>query len=199
MKAPGRGFSLIELVVAVAIFGVLAAVGVPAFASWISNMKIKGTAESIQAGLNLARGEAVRRNTIIRFQFVTTTDAGCALSIADANWVVSVDDPAGACNGAKVDDSVPLADATAPRILQLRPGQEGSSGVTIAAGANTFRFNGLGRLMDAAAVVDISNPTQGTCVASGGKVRCLRVVVTTGGQVRMCDPAYAAGDTQGCS
>ena len=195
MDVSGRGFSLVELVVAIAIFSMLTAIGVPAFASWIGNYKIKGTAESIQAGLNLARGEAVRRNTIIRFQLVNSTDVGCALSTADANWVVSVDDPAGACNGAKVDDSVPLDDATSPRIIQVRSAKEGSGGVEVDSGANTFRFNGLGRLVDAPAVVDIKNSTLGAC----GVVRCLRVVVTSGGQVRMCDPAYSAGDTQGCS
>jgi type IV fimbrial biogenesis protein FimT len=95
-----------------------------------------------------------------------------------------------------------LLDATNnpdPRIIQMRSAQDGSTGITIAAGASLFQFNGLGRLVDAPAVIDVSRAASGDCVAAGGKVRCLRVVVTSGGQVRMCDPAYAAGDTQACS
>lgn len=202
MAVSERGFSLVELIVAVAIFAILAALAAPAFSSWISNMKIRGTAESIQAGLNLARGEAVRRNTVIRFQLVNTTGAGCALSLADASWVVSAGDAEGSCDGAFLNDAFPLLDSTNnpdPRIIQMRSAQEGSASVTVAAGTSLFQFNGLGRLVDAPAVIDVTRTTSGSCVKDGGKVRCLRVVVTSGGQVRMCDPAYADGDTQACS
>lgn len=201
MSTP-RGFSLIELVVAIAIFGILAAVGAPAFGTWISNMKLRSTAESMQAGLNLARAEAVRRNMQVRFQLVTTIDINCALSVGDANWIVSLDSAAGKCGGAFINDAFPADDATnnpSPRIIQLKTAREGSSGVTVAAGASTFLFNGLGRLVSAPGVIDVSFPSKGVCKKDSGPVRCLQVVVTSGGQVRMCDPAYSAGDPQACS
>ncbi len=37
----------------------------------------------------------------------------------------------------------------------------------------------------------------GACVTTG-PVRCLRVVVRTGGQIRMCDPALPNTDSQSC-
>lgn len=57
-----RGFTLIELMVAVAIFGLLLALGSRSFASWIQNQQIRTGAESILNGMQLARGEAVKRN-----------------------------------------------------------------------------------------------------------------------------------------
>lgn len=203
VMSTSRGFSLVELLVAVAIFGILALVGGPAFGTWIGNMKIRSTAESMQAGLNLARAEAVRRNMQVRFQLVTSTGNDCANSSTDANWVVSLEPAAGACGGAFLNDAFPVDDTTNnpdPKIIQMKAAREGAGGVTVAAGASTFLFNGLGRLVSAPAVVDVSFPTKGACkTASSGVMRCLRVVVTSGGQVRMCDPVYAAGDPQACS
>ena len=90
MKQDGRGFSLIELLIGVAVLGILLALGASSFRVWISNMRIRTAAESIQNGLQLARGEAVRRNAQIRFQLTDGIGAGCALSTTASNWVVSL-------------------------------------------------------------------------------------------------------------
>ena len=110
-----RGFSLIELIVGMAILGILMSLGIPAFSDWMRNARVRTTAESALNGLQLARAEAVRRNTTVGFYLVDTTTGACALSTAGPNWIVSVDSPVGQCN---VDPS----DATAPRIIQLRRG-----------------------------------------------------------------------------
>jgi type IV fimbrial biogenesis protein FimT len=52
-----------------------------------------------------------------------------------------------------------------------------------ATAANTVTFNAFGRVVDATAIsrIDIDNET------SGGDYRALRILVGTGGTVRMCD------------
>jgi len=62
-----QGFTLVELMIAVAVLGILLSVGVPSFKAWLLNTKIRTTAEAMQNGLQLARAEAVRRNERVRF------------------------------------------------------------------------------------------------------------------------------------
>lgn len=195
-----RGVSMIELLIGLTIIGILAAIGVPALSSWLQNGQIRVAAESIQNGLQLARAEAVHRNSRVRFQLTTTTDNTCALSTANSNWVISLDDPTDPAISVGLCASTP-SDTVAPRIIQKRPGTEGSRNAVVAATQSTFTFNGLGRLTGAADTIAISNPTGGACAtiaAPNGPMRCLNVVVTTGGQVRMCNPAKASTDPQGC-
>jgi type IV fimbrial biogenesis protein FimT len=198
-----RGFSLVELLVGMAIFGVLMALALPSYSGWIRNAKIRTTAESVQNGLQLAKAEAVRRNTVARFQLIDLVDNSCDLNSAGPHWVVSLDSVVGKCGSA-------ASDTTDPRIVQLRGSAEGSDNNTVLAAAlagggaaqSALVFNGMGRLTptpSGSINIDVSNPTAGACLADNGKVRCLRVVVTVGGQIRMCDPALPSGDTQACS
>ena len=175
------GMSLIELMIGIVVLGILLALGAPTFSRWTQSSQIRNSAEAIHNGLMLARAEAVRRNTTVRFQFVTTTTSACALSDTGANWVVSLDSPAGACDAAPSDN-------VAPRIVQVRSAAEGSRNAAVnAGGVSEITFNGTGQASVAAAI-NVTNPAGGTC-APGGPMRCMRVTVATGGQVRMCDPA----------
>lgn len=190
-----QGTTLVELLIGLAIIAVLFALGSPAFTSWIQNSQIRTAAEAIQNGLHLARGEAVRRNTSVRFQLTSAVTATCALSTTGGNWVVSLDSPAGACNSAP-------SDTVAPRIIQIRSSAEGSPNAAVAAGQATIIFNGLGRVTPVPAGdidIDITNPTGGACAtAATDGMRCLRIRVSIGGQIRMCNPILAATDPQGC-
>lgn len=197
-----------EMIVAMAILGVLLGLALPSFAEWMRNAKIRTITESIQNGLQLARAEAVRRNTVVRFQLVDVTTNACALSTTGPNWVVSLDNVAGKCATA-------ASETADPRIVQLKSHAEGGNSNTVLAAAlagggaaqSSIMFDGLGRVTPVPAAnieINVSNDTPGlSCLVageSGGrtKSRCLRVVVTAGGQIRMCDPALPAGNAQAC-
>ena len=172
------GFTIIEVLIVVAIMSALLALAAPSYREWIENTKIRTAAESVQGGLNIARAEAVRRNASVELQLAAGTGSG---------WTV-------ACT---------TVSATCPAVIQERRASEGSSSETsvTSASGRTFRFNNLGRMIlpvpGAGTSIDIN--VDSTSLAAA-KTRDLRIVVDVGGGVRMCDPSVSTnGDPRKCT
>jgi type IV fimbrial biogenesis protein FimT len=196
MNKSSHGFTLIEMMITLAVFALLIMIGLPGMTTWLQNTQIRTSAETMQMGLQFARAEALRRNVPVRFQLVDSLNAGCALSDTGSSWVVNLGnlDVAGACDQAESED-------VDRRILQKRSGAEGTSNATVVArgvggiAAKYVVFNGLGRVspgfaIDPIAQIDIRNPAGGGCMDEANpRMRCLRLTVSNGGEVRMCDPA----------
>ena len=74
-----RGFTLIELMIAVAIVAILVAVGAPSFASFIDSNKVRTETQRVAGLLALARNHAVstNREVTVRIQVA----AGSALNV----------------------------------------------------------------------------------------------------------------------
>lgn len=181
MRATQRGMTIIEITIGLILVAVLAALAVPSFRDWIQNAQVRTATESLSEGLQLARAEAVRLNGPVAWRLTNTT--GGAWDIRTLN----------------VDDLSAVA------TTQTRLAAE-TSNASVAASATTVCFNGTGQQIAAAegvcpartqVTLNVTNPAGGTCAPSG-PVRCLRVVVRTGGQVRMCDPALPNTDSQSC-
>lgn len=185
------GFSLIELMITLAVLGMMFMIALPNMGTWLQNTQIRTSADAMQAGLQLARAEALKRNTTVRFQLVDTLTSACAVAATGKSWVVSLADTSGQCN-------VDASETTAPQIIQKRSSAEGSpNAVVTATGGSSVWFNGLGRTVQpptapaALTQINITNPSNGACKTSAGNepMRCLRITVNAGGTVRMCDPA----------
>ncbi len=191
-----HGLTLVELMVAVLIFGILLSVGAGSFSTWTQNQQTRTGAEAILNGMQVARGEAVRRNATSIFILCDVTAGGTGSS-----WDVlaaSATSPT-AVSTACGPDSTGI---TGWERAQQRPAQEGSRNavvtVTGPAGANAIGFNGMGRVVTIATVPPSTNPIiQGTnaqpisvvTVTNPKGDRSLSVTVGAGGSVRMCDPS----------
>lgn len=193
-----RGFNLVEVAVTVSILGILVATAAPSMADWIRSMRVRNMAEAVQNGLTRARTEAMKQNRVVTFWLVSPSntpkpDAACALASDSGAWVVSVDDPAGACEKE--------ASATeAPRIVDTYgPGSAGD-GVTVEAldadgdAATSVRFNPFGQPLrgtDPIARIDFTHAETGP--------RKLRIQISPSGAVRMCDRDVVSPDPRACT
>ena len=176
MKRTSRGFSVLEVMVVVAIIGILLSVGVPSFFTYTQNMQIRSAAEQITAGLAIAKNEAIRRNSQAEVALVNNT-----------GWIITEVTSAGVRN-----------------VLQSRDANEGSVNVSSTvqpAGSAAVTFNGMGRVVSVnddgtppLTQIDLTN----LMISTATDRRDLRIVIPVGGAVRMCDPKVSGTDPRTC-
>jgi type IV fimbrial biogenesis protein FimT len=188
-----RGFTVVELMVTIALLALLLGLAMPGFTTWIRNAQVRTISDALQNGLRTAQAESIRRHRQVVFYRTnaSTCSAATAADSAGAFWVVR---------------TVPLFVGDAVEAVQCGQLADVASGVTIS-GATALCFNSGGRQVanadpgigGAACALDASG-TSAFDIASSGANRPLRVLVTLGGSVRLCDPAktLTASTPDGC-
>jgi type IV fimbrial biogenesis protein FimT len=191
-----HGFTLIELAVGMVITGILLASAAPSFRDWIQSSQIRTAAESIQNGLQLARTEAVRRNTTVRFNLSNATGL--------VDWDVCAT-PTSPCPAANTIQSRSNADGTVNARVGVNDDNDGPPPYNYAAALPAggelpahITFNGLGRAVKTPAGDDYLTRIDVTNAVAPNARRLVIVISSPGGQIRMCDPARASTDPQGC-
>lgn len=191
IRARAQGFTLVELLVAMAVLALLLASAMPGYGEFIRNSQIRTVAQSIESGLQMARVEAVRRNARVQFQLPGTLAGAAATGGSD--WSVM---GASEATPDVFDRTVSVrVEPNAASIARVGVA-DSTGGVAAASGAGlpaAITFTGLGRLSAATTVrqIDITGPDGS---------RRLAVQLTPGGDIRLCDPALSrASEPQGCS
>lgn len=82
------GFSLIELMVTIAIVSILLTLGVPSFSAVLRNITLTTQANNFVAAINLARSEAIRRNTAVT---LSATASNITQHHWESGWQIWVD------------------------------------------------------------------------------------------------------------
>jgi len=121
------GFTLIELIVVMALAAILLTVGVPVFRDFIRGQRIITQTNELIGALNLARSEAIKRG--VRVVICRTAGADCATDatgIWEKGWMIYADNNR---NGAR-DASEPI----------LRAGQQAGGKITIRTGGAFTRW-----------------------------------------------------------
>ncbi len=220
-----NGFTIVELVIVIAIAGVLMAIGLPALKDVIDSTRSKSAAESILGGLRLAKAEAIRRNMPMRFQLVSSLDNNCVLKANSGLWVVNQDEdkaalrsPAGMCGAATktpVDGVALDAWDVEPYIAYKSDGNRfvdpanPNPTLTVTAidadglDAALITFHPLGRVIsnfdgsDSLMTVTIQPVNSDGTPNPNVKAWQVRVLGKSG-SIKFCDPALAAGEPLAC-
>lgn len=130
-----KGFTLTEVVVTLSILGIMTAISVPSYFSWLPRHKLQTSARQIYDDLNLAKIRAVKDNVNSRITF----------DIVNNNYTVFLD-----LNGNGIPDDGPA------NIIRNNATLE--NGVNITA-ANTCGFNNRGMSITGTPQVRLTNPT----------------------------------------
>jgi type IV fimbrial biogenesis protein FimT len=184
-----QGFSIVEIVVVIGIFALLLSFAMPSISDLIANGRIRTAAEGVLNGIQLARAEAVRRNTPVELR-IGADGVSWDIVIPVAGLVKN---PDGTWSPATILN--PDGTSTSP-MVHTRAADGGSNTVCVSSGGTfagaapctqspalaptTIRFDGWGTMAAPASfVVLYSSP-----VASN-RAMCVAMISNT---PRLCDP-----------
>ena len=185
-KSSHSGFSLVELMIAIAVLGVILSIAAPSFRNMILNTRVRNAAESVLNGLQRARAVAISNNTNILFTISP-----------DSSW--NIDYTA----------AYKLANPAVTSPIEVKVANEGTKDVVVNSKANdgvsaasVVTFDNLGRRVAGAQLAEINFSTI-------GGTRPLRVIIGVqipagvgnpyiGSSPKMCDPHIMPPNPLGC-
>lgn len=158
------GFSLVEMLIVIAILTILMGLALPNFSVWTRNLQVRNAAESILTGIQKARTEALVRNTAVSFVLA-----------GDTSWTVTQ------VSTAAVLEARTGADGSALVAPVLTP-----------AAATTLTFSNIGVITNANPIQQIDLSASGgtrplrITVGAGGVVRLCDPTQATGSRASAC-------------
>ena len=178
---PNRGFTLIELMVTLAIGVLLMMVAIPSLTTYKRNAELTSAANTLLAAINAARGEAMKRG---RNAFVVPTNNGTNWN---QGWVVFVD-----MNNSQTytsTDTLVLSQAALPSTLTAVANGSGQASPPYV----MFDASGYSKLKGSAGFGALTfsisrNDVTGTIAYD--QMRLIKIAST--GRVRICKPTMAS-------
>lgn len=181
-----RGFTLVELMVAVAIVGILAAIAMLNFSESIKRFRVNAIRDDITASLQLARTTAMSRGVSV---FLVRNDACTGVTFSGTNdwscgWRIVADSNRNGNVNATVNvgDLNPLLKDT---LLQTTLVPAGFTLIHNGTGTDSATINQWGQLtgtghnfLITSAPYGTNDPTSITCITSGGRVRHIKDTLT---------------------
>jgi Verrucomicrobium spinosum paralogous family TIGR02596 len=124
VRARQGGFTLLELMVTLAVLAILVSLATPSFTAVINGNRLTAQANDLVADIQLARSEAVRRNRTVR---LCRSEDGASCADGEGNWTGWI-------------VMLPGADPEVLRVATVKGAVEVSGGDTM-----NFRPDGLAR------------------------------------------------------
>ncbi len=185
-----KGVTLIELMVTVTILAIIAVMAAPSFSNYLNNRKIRNLAESIAAGIQIAKLDAVKENAIVEFTLESSSNS----------WVVRrVDNPDGTPSRTDIEGfSWDSTSWTSIANLTISPSD-----------SNTVSFDGIGRMRDNNIAAESETPPVnstrlnqidvGPTTPTPPGIYPARVEISLARGVRVCYLHLPPSDPKGCT
>lgn len=164
-----RGFTLVELVIALALAGLLAGLAVPSYARYLAEQRLRDDAHRLANAIELARSESIKRNAHVVICATTPTQACGDAHHWHEGWVL-------------FEDRDGNAEFDPPDALVQRDGIA-APGVTMAGNRPVeqyLRFDFLGRARLVSGALQM-----GTIEVCKSGLRGFRVVLANSGRTRV--------------
>ena len=158
-----RGFTLIEMMVTVAVLAILTAIAVPSFNSFFDSYRVKRSADTFSAFLVNAKSEALKRNQTVRTVITGSGQTWCAGMTTKDTCNCST---AGDC---QIDSADRVINSASFQGVKLNGPDTG----------HAFEFKTQRGTVDGAETVKLES-------ATGSKVN---VVVGPVGRIKICSPS----------
>lgn len=161
------GFTLVELMITIAIAAIVLSVGIPSFREIIQNNRAAVQSNELVTALSLARGESVKRGTDISV-CASSDSATCSASTNWATgWIMFTD---AGTNGS--------LDVGTDTLIQVWPALSSGTTLTSSSGDTFVQYNNNGQISDSSTV----SFTLTVADCSGDNVR--NISISTVGRVR---------------
>ena len=174
-----RGFTLVELMIVIAVLAVIATLAAPSFNNFILTQRLKAISAQFTTDVQFARTEAVSRNQFVRLRFSGNVNESCYVIFTGANNI--------ACDCI----NTPVCAVTAQEIRTVRV--PSNLGVNLAAATVPPRFRvdptNTGILTDPINPFGGGGSNDFTVNIGIDNARTLRTVISLSGRPAVCVPA----------
>ncbi len=198
------GFTLIELMITLTIFGVMLAIGIPAMGGWMLTSKARSASEFYLDGFATARRQAVSHNASSRILLTANPNSG------QMDWQVDIcfDVPGTPCNNTSGVWSTTAAPAPGDpegavgfrsvfRSADALPDSETLIPSVLPEGATTVYYTALG-WVNGAVPTRLTQLRLDPAAKFQGKIPSVALSITLAGMPSRCDPTLPAADSRAC-
>jgi prepilin-type N-terminal cleavage/methylation domain-containing protein len=188
LRGRARGFTLVELLIVMALIAIIAALAGPPLADYLKMQRLRGIAGELATDLAFARSEAVSRRNYTQLRVQSTGAMSCyTISVRTVPLTTGLCDctqPAGSrCTSA---DTVEVKTVQIPVSMQVSLSTPPPPFVSVAAPVLTINPRTGG--VHFAALQEDWNRTQFIVESSLDSTRRIRSIMEAGGRIRTCVP-----------
>jgi type IV fimbrial biogenesis protein FimT len=197
------GFTMIEMMVVIAILALTMGIGIPSLSGWLMSNKAAGATEFYMEGFRAARQQAIGHNTVSRIVLSPNETSG------QWDWRVDICFPSnGACTGGSANWSTPTTSApgdpetvtpykSLTRTADVLPSTSIIAPTTAPANSFTLYYTGLG-WVDTTFANNIQQLRLDPLPAYAAQLPTSAISITLAGMPIRCNADAASGDSRKC-